>query len=419
VALLSLGAAKAGAFEPAVEGRSPEAAQPFRLTIAHVNDTHLRVESRKVRVRLGLAERRVPTIVEIEIGGAQRLGEAVAGVRRREENVLFLHGGDFLRSAWDFARSPADTDVELWNRLGLNAAVLGNHEFDRGPEFLAAHFLCRARFPLVSANIDVSREPALSGSGRIHPYVIESCGGDQIGIVGLSLPGTAGMSRPGPHVRFEAAQPAVQRTVDLLRRRGVTKIILLSHQGYAADRALARKISGVDIIVGGHTHTLLGGFDGFRWFSRAAYPARLADRDGNPVLIVQAGRWAEVLGILTVEFDRQGMIQAFSGTSPVLAGDSYFAENGSLAVVPSPGTDSAAAEASLVTAELVDTTDYDLVFRELLRKTIAALDRQEEILIVHDRPLAGEQLSLFTDTLEAEERLRLSSAAAGRVPAAP
>jgi len=157
------------------------------------------------------------------------LAAAVGGLRRREEHVLFVHGGDFFRSAWDFERAATDTDVELWNRLGLEAAVLGNHEFDRGPGFLADHLASRAEFPLLSANVDV--------------------------------------------------------------------------------------------IVGGHSHSLLGTFEGFGWFTWAEYPKRLRSRDGEPVLVVQAGRWGDVLGVLSVEFDREGLIQSFDGHARALAGD--------------------------------------------------------------------------------------------------
>lgn len=289
----------------------------YELTIVHVADTHDRhAPHALVRVRID-GHLQTPTFA---LGGLEVLEEALRMLRRREPNLLFVHGGDFLPSTRHrYRREQQLTDTRFWNRLGLDAAVLGNHEFDHGPRELRLGILDEARYPLLSANIDVRAEPWLRDAGIV-PCVIRRVGGEEVGIVGLTHIATPQISRPGPNIGFREGLPDAQRVVGELRGRGVNKIILLSHMGIAWDLFAAGRLSGVDIIVGAHTHLLLGRFGPLPWLSWGPYPVVRRDRAGDRVLLVHAYHGLEVLGCLRVRFDDAGRVAGWEGRPQVLLG---------------------------------------------------------------------------------------------------
>jgi 5'-nucleotidase len=283
----------------------------YELAIAHVADTHDRHEPHALAVAVRVDGRRHK--VAARLGGLEVLGEAVRMLRRREPNLLFVHGGDFLPSKKHaYSRDQQRADTRAWNRLGLDAAALGNHEFDYGPRELRLGIVAEARYPLLSANTDFLAEPWLRDAG-IKPYVIRRVGGEEVGIVGLTLTATPLMSKPGPNVVFLGALADAQRAVDELRGRGVNKVILLSHMGIEWDLAAAGKLSGVDVIVGAHTHLLLGRLGPLPWLSWGPYPIVRRDRAGDRVLLVHAYRGLEVLGCLRVRFDTEGRVRGWEG----------------------------------------------------------------------------------------------------------
>ena len=125
---------------------------------------------------------------------------------------------------------------------------------------------------------------------------------------------------------FEDEATAAQREIDRLRGQGINKIIVMSHVGYEYDLQIAPKLSGVDVVVGADSHTLLGpvgltttgvGTPG------GAYPTQLSDKDGKPVCVVQAWEYAQVVGELKVSFDAQGNVSQCKGTPHVLIGDNF------------------------------------------------------------------------------------------------
>lgn len=293
----------------------------FSLTIAHVNDTHSNLEPAETRLRLGGRN------VTAELGGFARLkgalDEARAGARADGSRFLALHAGDAVQGTLFFNVFQGRADFDLLNLLGLDAMTLGNHEFDRGPG-LTAELLGRARFPVVSANIDASREPALAG--RIAPYAIRDLGGGaRVGVVGVTTPGTPNISSPGA-ARFLPAAPAVARAVGELHARGVDAVIVLSHLGYAEDLRLAREVAGVAVIVGGHSHSLLGDpaqLGPLGLAPAGPYPTVVTRPDGAQTLVVQAWRWGMQLGVLRVAFDAQGRVAGFEARPALLAGGGF------------------------------------------------------------------------------------------------
>ena len=291
--------------------------QPLTLTIAHINDTHSNLEP----VDTGLTLAGVK--VKAQLGGFARLKTALDEVRASERNVLALHAGDAVQGTLFFNVFQGKADVAFLNQLDLDAMTLGNHEFDKGPE-LTGLLAARARFPMLAANLDVSGEPALAG--RIRPYVVRLFGRERVGIIGATTPSTPQITTSVGQVVFHEAAPDVAEAVQELRGQGVDKIVVLSHLGFDQDIALAKAVPGIDVIVGGHSHTLLG--DPARLATlgltpAGPYPTEVLGPDNGRVLVVQAWRWGAQLGVLTLSFDAEGEIVGYTARPMLLAGDGF------------------------------------------------------------------------------------------------
>ena len=198
--------------------------------------------------------------------------------------------------------------AEFMNQLGYDGMTVGNHEFDDGPEILRG-FVDTVTFPVLMSNADISGEALLSDA--IEKSTIIERGGERIGLIGLTPENTDELASPGPNVTFTDPVAAVQAEVDRLTAEGVNKIIVLSHSGYNADMAIAAATTGVDVIVGGHSNTLLGDSED----AVGAYPTMVGD-----TAIVQAYAYGKFLGELNVTFDDDGMITEASGAPLLIDG---------------------------------------------------------------------------------------------------
>jgi 5'-nucleotidase len=171
-------------------------------------------------------------------------------------------------------------------------------------------------WPVLSANLDASREPKLVG--KFHPYTIVTKGNERIGIVGLTTRDTPITSSSGPTVTFADEAAALTRAVEALKARGVDKIVALTHIGYAEDKALAASVDGIDVYVGGHSHTFLEtGNDK----AAGPYPTVVNTPSGAPALVVQAGAYGTHLGQLDLTFDAKGVLTGWSGKPVPLSND--------------------------------------------------------------------------------------------------
>jgi 5'-nucleotidase / UDP-sugar diphosphatase len=136
---------------------------------------------------------------------------------------------------------------------------------------------------------------------------------------------TRNSSRPTPDTTFVDEATAAQAEIDRLEAQGINKIILATHIGYQADQALVRKLRGVDVVVGGDSHSLLGPetLANYGISPEGPYPTRSTDRDGKPVCIVQAWQYSSVVGELRVRFDARGEVSGCEGTPWLLIGDQF------------------------------------------------------------------------------------------------
>lgn len=300
---------------------------PLDLTILHINDHHSRLDAETTTLTLKDATG-ASKAVTVELGGFARVTAAIEALAAGQKNVLKLHAGDAVTGDLYFTQSEGKADADMMNTVCFDAFTLGNHEFDSADaglvKFIDFLHAGTCRTPVLSANVKPAAGTALAG--RVAAYSIVEKDGQQIGIVGLTVKDkTRFASRPDASTEFLDEATGAQAAIDALRGKGVNKIVLMSHLGYAADKAIAPRLSGVDVIVGGDSHTLLGpdSMTGFGLTPAGAYPTAATDKDGKPVCIAQAWQYSYAVGALQVNFDSAGNITRCSGNPQVLLGDTY------------------------------------------------------------------------------------------------
>jgi 5'-nucleotidase len=229
----------------------------YTLTILHFNDWHSRIEPiNKYEATCSAKDDAKGACV----GGAARLKTAIDRERKRlaGQNVILLDAGDNFQGSLFYTTYKGAVEAEFTNLFGVDAMTVGNHEFDDGEAGLAA-FLDKVHFPVVSANIVAGRNAKIGD--RVKPYTVLDVGGQKIGIVGAVTNDTPDIATPGPNIMIGVDEAAIKDEVAKLKAEGVNKIIALTHVGYPRDLEVIAKIPDVDVVVGGHTHTLLSNTD--------------------------------------------------------------------------------------------------------------------------------------------------------------
>ncbi len=346
------------------------------LTIMHMNDSHSYADGSSGE-ELTISGKST----YFDMGGYPRLTTKIKDIRSSTENTLLLHAGDAVQGTLYFTKYEGEADFEFLNAMGVDAMAVGNHEFDKGPGYLQK-FIDYAEFPIISANIDATSEVSLAG--LIEPYVIKDYNGEKVGIIGLTTPTTEFTSSPGDNVIFNDLASTVATYVAQLEDQGINKIILLTHLGYDQDVELAESIEGVDIIVGGHSHTLLGGED-LEALGKApggAYPTVVENTEGDSIYVVQAWQHTLALGKLNVEFDKDGVVTAIEGTPILLLGEESIKqkdENGDKVEVDD--TTRAAIVAAVAENNAVELVAKDTVAAASLATYTAGIDELETEVI--------------------------------------
>ncbi len=293
----------------------PATAQDANFTILHTNDVHSRLQPiNRFDVICSAAE-----IAQRQCaGGSARLMTRVRAIRdevtRAGGNVLVLDAGDQFQGSLFFMQYRGEAEARMMNAIGYQVMSIGNHEFDNGPAGLVS-FLGWVRFPVIGANVDVSREPTLANLRGFH--ILES-GGRRIGVIGVVTEDTAVTSTPGPTVSFRRSEEVLPPIIARLRADGVRTIILLSHLGLPRDQEVAAAVQGISLIVGGHSHTLLSNsIQG----AAGPYPVMVRGPGGGNVPIVQAAAFGRYLGRLQVTINADGAVTAASGDVELLGPD--------------------------------------------------------------------------------------------------
>ena len=247
-----------------------------KLVILHVNDTHSHLDP--------LPDGR---------GGIIERAAFVDSVRKAEGNdkVLLLHAGDFDQGSSYYTQMHGRLEAKMVNAMQYDAITLGNHEFDDGIEDLTER-MRTITCPVVCANLDLS---SFELGQYVKPWCIVNKGGKKIGIIGLEADISTCVSKTVSS-RIPQLDPVevTNKWAKYLREEEkCDMVILLSHFGYVGepegtpdDQSLTAQSHGLDLVVGGHSHTFVDDF------------IYVNDADGKPVPIITDGCWGLEVGMI-------------------------------------------------------------------------------------------------------------------------
>ena len=287
-------------------GFSSAAHADFTLNILHINDFHSRFDP--ITDSDSNCDAETDAAGEC-FGGIARLKTIIDDTRAKyaDGNSLLLSAGDNFQGSLYYTTYKSKVVSDFFNQMGFDVVATGNHEFDDGPEEFVK-FIDAAEFPIIGGNFDVTRDPSLAGKIR-GSFVIE-VGGEKIGIIGATTEDTPDIASPGPNVEFTDVIQYVRGASEALDAAGVNKIILLSHIGYTLDQQVAAALPLVDVIVGGHSHTLLSNTaEG----AAGPYPTMVKNPDGVEVPVVQANQYGKYLGDIAITWDDNGVVTKAEG----------------------------------------------------------------------------------------------------------
>jgi len=251
------------------------------LTILHTNDTHAHLLPWGPKDAAG----------DPQWGGMSRLATLIGMNRMAGGDILLVDAGDFSVGDFMFQKYLSIPELSLMKALGYDAIALGNHEFDLYPSTLM-YELDEAGFPdpdlpILCANLDLTGDPTLGYF--VQPYTVKEYGALKVGLVALLTEATNDLSNPAPIV-VRSPLAEAQDWVDTLANLGCDLILVVSHLGFDLDQLLASTVSGIDVIIGGHSHTEL--------------PTAF---DIGGTLVLQSGEFGHYLGKLTLSLTDGGI----------------------------------------------------------------------------------------------------------------
>lgn len=278
------------------------ASKPMELNIIHINDHHSHLEPSELDFKIDGIK------TKVKLGGYPEVVSVIKELKKTKKNPLVVHAGDAITGTLYFTLFRGSADAEMMNLTGFDYFTLGNHEFDAGNEGLKK-FLDYLKVPILSSNVVPNKGSILEGYWK--PYAIKEIDGQKIGIIGLDVvKKTVESSSPGKDIVFTDEVETAQKYADILKAQGINKIILISHGGAHKNLEIAKKVTGIDVIVTGDTHYLFGNDDtrkvGLNVF--AEYPRKIYSPNGDPVYVMEGWEYSKLVGNLTVKFDKNGVI---------------------------------------------------------------------------------------------------------------
>ena len=273
--------------------------ETYKLTILHTNDMHSRIDP----FPDGGGN-------YAGMGGMARRAALIEKIRQQEPNVLLLDAGDIFQGTPYFNFFGGELEFKLMSKMQYDAATMGNHDFDAGLEGFVKQ-LPHAAFPFLTANYDFSRTPV---KGLTQPYKIFQKGKIRVGVFGLGIK-LEGLVPKKMYEQTIYNDPIAvgKEMVQELRAKGCHLVVCLSHLGFKhddprmlSDQHLSAQVEGIDLIIGGHTHTLL------------EKPAEMKTDSGGPVLVNQVGWGGVALGKVDFHFTRNMEKKSAEGTALLL-----------------------------------------------------------------------------------------------------
>jgi 5'-nucleotidase len=267
-----------------------------KIVVLHTNDVHSHLEPFPAND---------PKFAGL--GGVERRAAMIKQIRSQEKNVLVLDAGDIFQGTPYFNMYGGEAEIKLMSAMGYDASAIGNHDFDGGLDNLAKQ-LQHATFPLLCANYDFTGTPM---EGKTQPYKVFEMDGVKIGVFGLGIEmaGLVDSRLYGKTIYLDPIVKSAEMVKELRDNLKCDAVICLSHLGYkyendkVSDMVLAKKSRGIDIIIGGHTHTLLEN------------PVIVRNRDNESVVVTQVG-WAGIrLGKIEIFTDKKSRNKKITAAS--------------------------------------------------------------------------------------------------------
>lgn len=266
-------------------------AQLQRFTILHTSDEH------SVLTPLPTVDYH-PEQENPARGGFARLSGLVKQIRseKGDEPVLLLSAGDYIGGspyAWLILEG-FSPEIELMREIGYDAATVGNHEFDYGPDKLAEYYLeagypeAHDQLPVIISNLDIPAGHALHRAELLPHKIIELNNGLKVGLFGLLGNPAYDVAPMAEPVTIHDPIRVAQEQVNLLREAGADVVIALSHSGWKEDQLLAEKVDNIDVILGGHDH----------------YQTTQPEIRHNTILL-HSSYYLQYLGMLELAFDSE------------------------------------------------------------------------------------------------------------------
>lgn len=267
-----------------------------QLVILHTNDTHSLIEPDAAGA-----------------GGVLQRKAIIDSVRNAEKNVLLVDAGDMVQGTLYFKYFRGDVEFPLANMMKYDVQVMGNHEFDNGLDELAAHYK-KLKAHLLDANYDLSNTPL---KGVMKDYVIRKIGGHKVGFIGIGVDPESLVSQHNytGMVYKDAVETVNRLAAELKQKKGCDLVVVVSHLGAVkenektTDYELAAASRDVDIIIGGHSHTVLrpgvkaSDHPDARPGEDKFLPSIVENAAGRPVLVTQTGKYGKLLGYIKIDLD--------------------------------------------------------------------------------------------------------------------
>jgi 5'-nucleotidase/UDP-sugar diphosphatase len=300
--------------------------KPLELNVAHINDHHSQLDA------FAATELTLDGVAtQVELGGFARqtaLFKSLAGTK----NLLKIHAGDANTGTLYYTFFKGKVDAQMMNTICFDAFTPGNHEFDDGDATLKgfldelAQGTCKTS--VISSNVLPATGTALAPTGGtpyLKPWVIKEVDGVKVGMLGITIAGkTTNSSRPLATTVFSDEVASAQKAIDDMKAQGVRHIVAITHQGYDLDKAMAAKLTDVDVIIGGDSHSLLGDFKAVGLAtSSGAYPTVITNKSGDPVCIGQAWEYSKAMGLMNVQFNEAGAVKSCGGKATLVIGDQF------------------------------------------------------------------------------------------------
>ncbi|MGC8669375.1 MAG: bifunctional metallophosphatase/5'-nucleotidase [Chthonomonadales bacterium] len=269
---------------------TPPPLKSVKLTLLYTNDTHGHLLPYSYPERFDAKSPLAKLKVRRNIGGIARRATLIRRIRADQRRaVVVIDAGDICDGTAFSTEYHGDADVAAMNAAGYDLACPGNHEFNNSLAQVR-RLIAEARYPILSANTAVGA----TRQSLYRPYVVRTIRGVRVAFFGLLTTDTRNYRAAKEGIVIEDPFAAARRLVPQLRRRA-DLVIAVTHLGYEVDRRLAREVPGIDVIVGGHSHTLLDG---------PVFVASTQPGYTRGTLIVQDFQWAGTLGELDLALVR-------------------------------------------------------------------------------------------------------------------